>query len=210
PAAAAGGPGIPARRTAGAAPVPGASGRGTLARSGTAGRASGCPVSAARTAVLTDPQFPPCHPGRPQFALGGMVETFGNVHQGEAGEDRDPADLVAAQTAFTGDGPHDVPGAHPIGVPHGDAVDGPLGGGAPGVGRSAGAVCATPIPPVTGGGGLEVPLEDILLAARGGPGIADVLGEQRSGRGEQILAVLLGEQVPVHLQASGLARKSAV
>src|SRR5699024_7786832 len=85
-----------------------------------------------------------------------------------------------------------------------DAVDGPLGGGAPGVGRSAGAVCATPIPPVTGGGGLEVPLEDLLLAARGGPGIADVLGEQRSGRGEQILAVLLGEQVPVHLQASGL------
>src|SRR5699024_76 len=89
-AADAGGPGIPARRTAGAAPVPGASGRGTLARSGPAGRASGRPVSAARTAVLTDPQFPPCHPGRPQFALGGMVETFGNVHQGEAGEDRDP------------------------------------------------------------------------------------------------------------------------
>src|SRR5699024_7225321 len=81
-AADAGGPGIATRRTAGAVAVPGASRRGSLARSGTAGRASGCPVSAARTAVLTDPQFPPCHPGRTQFALGGVVEAFGNVHQG--------------------------------------------------------------------------------------------------------------------------------
>src|SRR5699024_3594781 len=156
---------------------------------------------AARSFVRADPQLLTGHPRRADAAQCLRAHVGGDLHQGEPGEDRDLAQVAAAQPTLTGDRPDDVLRACPVRVPDRHPVDrsrsGELGraaGARPATGAVASLVVRPGGPP---GVGLEALGEDLFVV----PGalrtlVAHALGEQRGGALEQVaLCHVCGEQL---------------
>src|SRR5699024_9725526 len=73
-------------------------------------------------AIRADAQLAPRDPGAADPGELLLAELATDLDQGERAEDRDLADVLAAQAALTGDGADDRRRSRPVGVAHTDAV----------------------------------------------------------------------------------------